>query len=193
MDCRISAYPSHTEYKGINRQAPDLIFIDLDRSTFKTERAHKLALTATLKNIKEKAQGKPTVIWSGNGYHIYQPIEGLVLEQIELFSKFDQPSSKSFQRFAEWYLSNGKSDHAHNTTVSFKNCMLRIPGSHNSKCLREEKEGKDSEVRIIQKWDGHRPKINLLLGSFYAYLVDRKFKEEVNNRSNNDFQNSDTT
>ncbi len=120
LDCRISAYPSHTEYKGINRQAPDLIFMDLDRSTFKTERAHKLALSAVLKNIKDKAQGKPTVMWSGNGYHIYQPIEGLVLEQIELFSKFDQPS-KSFQRFAEWYLSNGKSDHAHNTTISFKN------------------------------------------------------------------------
>ncbi len=57
--------------------------------------------------------------------------------------------------------------------------MLRIAGSHNSKCLREEKEGKDSEVRIIQKWDCHRHKIQLLLGSFYAYLVDRKFREEV--------------
>jgi len=44
LDCRISPYPSHTEYKGINRQDPDLIFIDLDRSTFKTERTHKLAL-----------------------------------------------------------------------------------------------------------------------------------------------------
>ena len=185
MDCRISAYPSYTHYKGINRQAPDFIFIDLDRTSFKTERAHKLALNVTLKNIKEKVDGKPTVIWSGNGYHIYQPLEGLVLEQIELFSKFDQPS-KSFQRFAEWYLSNGNSDHAHNTTVSFKNCMLRIPGSHNSKCLREEKEGKDSEVRMIQKWDGHRPQVNLLLGSFYAFLVDQKLKEtkEVQRRNN---------
>ena len=26
MDCRISAYPSFTEYKGINRQAPNFIF-----------------------------------------------------------------------------------------------------------------------------------------------------------------------
>jgi hypothetical protein len=166
----------------INRQAPDLIFIDLDRSTFKSERVHKLALTATLKNIKEKVEGKPTVMWSGNGYHIYQPIEGEVLEQVELFSKFEQPS-KSFLRFAEWYLSNGKSDHAHNTTVSFKNCMLRIPGSHNSKCL---KEGEDSQVRIIQKWDGHRPKINLLLGRFYSYLVDQEVKEtkEVQRHNN---------
>jgi hypothetical protein len=101
LDCRINAYPSYTEFKGINRQAPNFIFIDLDRLTFKTDKAHKLALSTTLKNIKEKLGGvKPTVLWSGNGYHIYQPIEALVLEQIELFSKFDQPS-KSFLRFVE--------------------------------------------------------------------------------------------
>jgi hypothetical protein len=40
QDCRTSAYPSYTEYKGINRQAPNFIFIDLDRSTFNTEIAH---------------------------------------------------------------------------------------------------------------------------------------------------------
>ena len=51
MDCRISAYPSFTEYKGINRQAPNFIFIDLDRSTFKTDKAHISALTSTLENI----------------------------------------------------------------------------------------------------------------------------------------------
>jgi hypothetical protein len=30
----------------------------------------------------------------------------------------------------------------------------------------------------MQRWNGHRPKINLLLGSFYAYLVDQKLNEE---------------
>jgi hypothetical protein len=52
--------------------------------------------------------------------------------------------------------------------------MIRIPSSFNSKCILE---GKDSEVRIIQRWDGHRPKINLLLDSFHAYLVDERIKE----------------
>ena len=56
LDCRINAYPSYTEYKGINRQSPNFIFMDLDKSTFNTERAHRIALTATLKNIKEKLQ-----------------------------------------------------------------------------------------------------------------------------------------
>ena len=53
LDCRVNAYRSYTEYKGINRQAPNFIFIDLDKSTFNTERAHKLALSNTLRNIKE--------------------------------------------------------------------------------------------------------------------------------------------
>jgi hypothetical protein len=173
LDCRVNAYRSYTEYKGINRQAPNFIFIDLDRSTFTTERAHRMALTATLKNIKEKLfDANPTVLWTGNGYHIYQPIEAFVLEEEEVFCDFDQPS-KVFLKFAEQYLSNNKSDPSHNP--SFKSCMIRIPGSFNSKCILE---GKDPEVRIIQRWDGQlRPKINLLLGSFHAYLVDQRIKE----------------
>jgi hypothetical protein len=172
LDCRINAYPSYTEYKGINRQSPNFIFIDLDRSTFNTGRAHRMALTATLKNIKEKLLGSnPTVLWTGNGYHIYQPIHAFILEQEEIFSKFNQPS-KAFLRFAEQYLSNNKSDPSHNP--SFKSCMIRIPGSFNSKCILV---GNDPEVRVIQRWDGYRPKINLLLGSFHSYLVDERIKE----------------
>ena len=179
LDCRVNAYPSYTEYKGINRQAPNFLFIDLDRSTFDTERAHRLALTNTLRNIKEKlSEAYPTVVWSGNGYHIYQPIEAFILEEEEVFSsnEFDQPS-KEFLRFAEQYLSNNKSDPSHNP--SFKSCMIRIPGSFNSKCVLK---GEDPEVRIIQRWDGYRPKINLLLGTFHAYLVDQKKKIKESQR-----------
>src|SRR5687768_9237998 len=71
LDCRISAFPSYTNYKGLNRQAPNFIFIDLDKSNFKTERSQILALNTTLKNIRERLDGNPAVIWSGNGYHIY--------------------------------------------------------------------------------------------------------------------------
>ena len=172
LDCRVNAYRSYTEYKGINRQAPNFLFIDLDRSTFDTERALKLALSDTLRNITEKLEESfPTIVWTGNGYHIYQPIEAFVLEEKGVFSEFDQPS-KAFLRFAEQYLSNNKSDPSHNP--SFKSCMIRIPGTFNYKCILE---GKDPEVRIIQSWDGYRPKINLLLGSFHAYLVDQTIKE----------------
>ena len=44
LDCRVNAYPSYTEYKGINRQTPNFLFIDLDKYSFKTERAHRIAL-----------------------------------------------------------------------------------------------------------------------------------------------------
>ena len=33
---------------------PELLFIDLDRNNFKTEKCFELALSTTLKNIKEK-------------------------------------------------------------------------------------------------------------------------------------------
>jgi Primase X len=177
VDCKINAYPSYTEYKGINRQPPSFVFIDLDRSTFKSEQAHKLALKNTLRNIKEKLSGaNPTVLWSGNGYHVYQPIEAFILEEYDIFSDFDQPS-KRFLKFAEQCLSNNKSDLSHNP--SFKSCMIRIPGSHNSKCILRNNDISDTstEIKIIQKWDGYRPKINRLLGSFHVYLVDLKLKE----------------
>jgi Primase X len=171
LDCRINAYPDYTEYHAINRQAPNFILMDIDKSNFKTERTHNQALSTTLQNIKEKLGSSPTVLWSGNGYHIYQPVDSTILEQIEIFSKFDQPS-KAFLRFAENYLTNNKSDPSHHP--SFKSCMIRIPGSYNSKCILSRM---DPEVRVIQKWNHHRPKIKLLLGSFYAYLVDQQTNE----------------
>ena len=32
LDCRINAYPAYTEYEGINRQPPNFIFVDIDRT-----------------------------------------------------------------------------------------------------------------------------------------------------------------
>jgi Primase X len=184
LDCRINAYSHYTEYKGINRQAPDFIFIDIDRSNFKTERALNLALNKTLKNIREIFNGDPTVLWSGNGYHIYQPIESFVLEQEETFATFDQPSKK-FLKFAAQYLSNYKSDAKNNP--SFKSCMIRIPGSYNSKCIEENR---GSEVKIIQKWNGFKPKINLFLVRFYTYLIDQRIKELKKKKKKKNYKNN---
>jgi hypothetical protein len=46
--------------------------------------------------------------------------------------------------------------------------MIRVPGSYNSKYIDKE----STEVKIIQRCDVYRPKINLLLGSFHAHLVN---------------------
>jgi hypothetical protein len=132
-------------------------------------------LDKTLKNIREKfnADVHPTVIWSGHGYHIYLPIEAFVLEQESEFAKFGYPSRK-FIQFAEEFLSDGKTDPCHTKALSFKNCMLRIPGSINCK---EANGMKQEEVRIVQQWDGIRPNIKPLLFRFDLYLLVSKSKD----------------
>jgi hypothetical protein len=167
LDCRINAYPYYTQYKEINRQAPNFIFIDLDRCNFTTENELRLALDKTLKNIRYLG-AEPTVLWSGNGYHVYLPFNAFVLEQEEVFANFDQPSKK-FLRFAARHLSNDKSDPNYNP--SLKSCMVRILGSHNAKRVH------NSEVKVIQVWNGHRLPINYLLRDFRRYLIDQKIKD----------------
>jgi hypothetical protein len=106
-------------------------------------------------------------LWTGNGYHFYIPAESeQVLEDMSEFSRFEKPS-KQFLRFAEWYLSNGKADSEHYHTVSFRNCLLRIPGSFNSKNC--------NQVKIVQKWNGtSKVLIDLLYSKFLAYLLDQE-------------------
>jgi hypothetical protein len=181
LDCRISAYPppsAVSNFVGVNLEiAPSVVMIDLDRQTFKTQRAFEMSLSSTLKKISETIISEPTIIWSGSGYHIYLVLEAFVLESVDTFnnSRFGTNSSQKFLRFAEWFLSNGKCDPQHNKTVSLRNCMLRVPGSINSK--------NGQTVRIIQKWNGYRPSIKLLLEDFYVYLCDQRIREVQNQRA----------
>jgi hypothetical protein len=172
LDCRINAYPKYIEWEGLNRQAPNFIFIDLDLGRFKSRLALDRTLAKTLRNINEifNVEVTPTVSWSGNGYHIYLPVEAFILEEESEFERFGNPSRK-FIQFAEPYLSGYKSDPEHSKGLSFKNCMIRIPGSFNSK------NGKHEEVRIVQKWDGNRSSIKPLLYRFDLYLLTRRSKE----------------
>jgi hypothetical protein len=176
FDCRISAYPYWrpslvSEFIGIkNPIPPDLIMVDLDLCNFQLDySALETALQKAILKIKRLLSLTPTVIWSGNGYHIYIPTNAVVLENVREFAHVEHISTK-FLRFAEWYLSSGLSDSSHNRTVSLNNCMLRIPGSVNSRI--------NAQVRIINKWDGNRPNINLLIGTFCAYLKEQQLKEQ---------------
>jgi len=80
-------------------------------------------------------------------------------------------------------MTDGKADQTHNRTVSFKNCMLRIPGSLNfGACQRNDKDEiigipYEAEVRIIQTWDGNRPDINHLLPRCYIWLKSAAIKD----------------
>ncbi|MGC1928374.1 MAG: nucleotide-binding protein [Candidatus Nitrosopolaris sp.] len=101
LDCRINAYPDYTGFGAINRQAPNFIFIDLDLSRFSFLNALDRGVENVLKNIKDKLNGaQATVIWPGNGYHIYLPIRAFILESESVFAEFEQPSKK-FLRFSE--------------------------------------------------------------------------------------------
>ena len=95
VDSKVNAYPSYTEYKGIQRYPPNFIFADLDLSSFKDSLTLERALVATLKTIRLKINGSPTVLWTGNGYHIYQPIDAIILEEFKQFEEFEHPSQSS--------------------------------------------------------------------------------------------------
>lgn len=144
LDCRINAYPILED--GV-LQAPNIIFIDLDLPTKYKDNLKELNkyLNETIKIIKQKLNVEPTVLWSGNGYHIYIVLDIRPLELIEELRELYDKSSEQFLKFAESIFTNNKGDSNHNP--SFKSCLLRIPGLVNSK--------NGSEVKIIQKFNSN--------------------------------------
>ncbi|MFL6471625.1 MAG: DNA primase noncatalytic subunit PriX [Nitrososphaeraceae archaeon] len=185
-DCRINAYPAFTEYNGINRTPISFLMADLDLKDFADEEDSnkkentafllEKALNKTLQKIKETIGGNPTVLWTGNGYHIYQPVSGFILEEYETFYEFtkyvDKDLTSMFIQFAEEYFTDYAADRLHNPTV--KSCQVRIPASLNSKCIIKEQ---NTEVKIIQKWDGNRPFIQPLLRHFRIWLIQKRIDD----------------
>ena len=158
LDCRINAYSKH-DIKG----DPNFIFIDIDTTDQSTI---DRILGGRLQSIK----AHPTVLFTGGGYHIYQPIKSVCIDELGTFANFInyEGVSRQFLKFAEMYLSDNKCDSNHNP--SFNSCMVRIPNSINSK--------NSLDVKIVQSWDGKRPDIRLLLGSFYAWMLTRQKKQQ---------------
>ena len=186
-DCRINAYPSFTEYQGINRTPISFLMVDLDLKDLSGERQEKTGkaildrvLKNTLQKITESLGGNPTVLWTGNGYHIYQPVSGFILEEYETFYEFtkylDKDLTSMFIQFAEEYFTDYAADRLHNPTV--KSCLVRIPASLNSKCVTK---GQDAEVKVIQKWDGNRVSTQPLLRHFRIWLIQKRidYMEEL--------------
>jgi hypothetical protein len=143
--------------------------LDLDSQALDLDKE----LNQTLANIKSKFENndtEPKVLWSGNGYHIYLPVDALVLEDESLFQDIEvYDPSRKFLQWIEQHLSNNKADPCHSMGVSFNNCMLRIPGSMNSKVNRQ--------VTILQHWNRIKPSIKPLLYDFYIHLAYTKLRE----------------
>ncbi len=173
QDCRINAYPTFTDYGGINFTAPSFIMIDLDLKDFESQKILDKILHKTLNKINKIFHGaQPTVLWTGGGYHIYQPISGFVLEEIDRFACYIDPNKKDltslFMQFAEKYFTDNNGDLQHRPSI--KSCLIRIPGTTNSKC--------DQEVKIVQRWDGIRPAIIHLLRDFRTWLVSEIIEDK---------------
>jgi hypothetical protein len=115
--------------------------MDLDLSRFKSMEALNRALKKTLKFIKQKLGDNifPTVLWTGNGYHIYLPVVAHILELESIFAGFEEPSSRLIQ-WTEQFLTNNKADPCHSSSLSFNNCIARVPGSFNSKLVQRNEK-----------------------------------------------------
>ncbi len=82
-------------------------------------------------------------------------------------------------RFAKDFLSNGKADK--NNYPSFKSCLLRIPGSINSKY--------NKKATIVQKWNRDRVPISRqLIEDFRTYLEQKVTDQENYNNYYNRYR-----
>jgi len=143
IDAKIGAYPKYDLLAQKGKipwgYVPTnwVLFIDQEHGDIKT----------TLHNIKMLLNGgTPTVLWSGHGYHIYMPLRVTTKDIL-----VNRELAIQYMRFMERKVSGQQCDKGH--YPSFNSCMLRIPGSYNHGCILE---GVDSEVKLLQKWDGFR-------------------------------------
>jgi hypothetical protein len=85
-------------------------------------------------------------------------------------------------QFAEEFFTNKKSDPQHRPSI--KSCVIRIPGTINSKYKQE--------VRIVQTWNGLRPPIQYLLREYRTWLIAEKINdklEKIRSYSNRNMKN----
>ena len=165
IDCRINAYPAYANYQGLNRQAPNFIMCDLDITKFRTEKLLLKTLHKINENIaKDLGEGtEPTILFTGNGYHVYQPIRLPLLENESIFAPYENPSTE-FVRYAAQRWTEGKNDPSNHPSVN--SCLLRVPCSVNSK--------NNKVVEVVQLWNGTRPAANSMLFDFQIELAAKK-------------------
>ncbi|HKR73430.1 MAG TPA: DNA primase noncatalytic subunit PriX [Candidatus Nitrosocosmicus sp.] len=179
-DCRVNAYPYHHSAERKNLY-PSFIFIDLDLSLCSTcvypIRKLDYILKKTLLKIFKEIGGYPTVLWTGGGYHIYQPIKIVTkdgkkqpLETIKELKNLNpfvrNDLTTEFIRFAAKQFTDRKVDPKHNPSIY--SCLIRIPGTINSK--------NNEKVKVIQNWNGIEAIANPLILPFVDHLKQLQFE-----------------
>jgi hypothetical protein len=186
IDCRVNAYP--VVPKDI-LQVPNIILIDIDiNRSLKTGRKRIDAhLNKTLRKITEHTCDSvvPLVLWTGNGYHVIVVLS--MTERLEHIQEYTSISSicgikqpsREFILFTKMFLSENKADSKN--SPSFESCLLRVPYTLNLKCLEMGMSERESQVKIIQRYNNSVTKLNdisLLLSGFYTYLVGKKISHD---------------
>jgi hypothetical protein len=183
-DCKLAVYPDYDKLIESSCLPPTYrprashLFIDLDIKSFADDQASfELALKTTLENIRLNLNGAiPTVVLTGGGCHIHQPLDPDVIpvfEELPEFARFSDPSTQ-FLRYAARRLTDDSSDPSH--SISFSSCMARVPGSINSKY-----ESADAEIKILQKWNGirARPTKRFMLVDFLLALTQKTIDQDI--------------
>ena len=177
-DCKINGYPLFDKDDYDNGLLlPSFIFIDLDLSLCDTckypKRKLDYILKETLNKIKKEVNGFPTVLWTGDGYHIYMPIR-LYYPGNKFVSRSDEFLSLSvnnnnmtveFMRFASNYFTNSHVDLDHISCIN--SFYVQVPGTINSKL--------NIKVELIHAWDGNLVNIQAITSSFLNHLEQSKF------------------
>jgi len=185
------------QQRAMAEPIPSVIFIDLDQKKYLHKTIRKIKDTF----VDEKLE--PTVIDSGHGYHIILPVEtdpakyyycprpdwdknklipgrsNWLASVIAQDYKYGIPANLSpanmFIQFAEDYLTSNKADLGHYPSV--RSCMVRVPGTYNSECIEE---GVDSEVKIVNRWNGQQTKAHILflINKFYYHVKETHEKRQ---------------
>lgn len=153
VDCRIAAFGDHE----IENELPNLIFVDLDDKT---------AINETRALFYKEIKAIPTILSTGNGFHLIQPINMISLKNQRHLGKIVEEPAKKFLLFAERYLTNMKCDMANHP--SLRSCLLRIPSSYNSK-------SPNTQVTVIQEWNGIRADVRNLPFKTYLQSLDQTY------------------
>lgn len=172
IDCRIMAYPICPD--SLKEIAPCEILIDIDYDKSKPcDVAKRQAMhikNKTVKRIRELFQTpayyNPTILETGNGYHIYIVLATRPLEYSQILKNTVCSNNNPSQEFLKWIAkkcSCGKSDS--NNTPAFRSCYWRLPYTFNSK--------NGAEVKVISEFTLALQIPDALLVDFRMYLEDK--------------------
>jgi hypothetical protein len=187
--CRINGYPFFGKAEDVNKLSPSFLFIDLDISLCSVckypIRKLDYILKQTLNKIEKEVHGNPTVLWTGDGYHIYLPIifsscrsnEKHPLEFVDPYNEFTPYTNKDltteFMSFAANYFTNGHQQKGtkQNYRASVTSCFITVPETVTTK--------DNFKVKIIRKWDGKATDVSSIASYFLDNLIQRKSEHKT--------------